>query len=95
MARAIRNWLLRQLNSKNVLDGVTVIIKVAVEELGARTVASELRRIAKHLEKTGNVPGWRFPKRTSQESVPNPEIQRNRRRLPNPLCAGKPFSSAS
>jgi len=76
LARAIRNWLLRQLNSKNVLDGVTVTVKVAVEELGARTVASELRRIAKHLEKTGNVPGWRFPKRIREESVPNPEIQK-------------------
>ena len=76
MARAIRNWLLRQLNSKNVLDGVTVTVKVAVEELGATTVASELRRIAKHLEKTGNVPGWRFPKRTRDGSVPKPEIQK-------------------
>jgi len=76
LERAIRNWLLRQLNSKNVLDGVTVTVKVAVEELGARTVASELRRIAKHLEKTGNMPGWRFPKRTRAESVPNPEIHK-------------------
>jgi hypothetical protein len=76
LARAIRNWLLRQLNSKNVLDGVTVTVKVAVEELGARTVASELRRIAKHLEKTGNMPGWRFPKRTREESVPKPETQK-------------------
>jgi len=58
------------------MDGVTVTIKVAVEELGARTVACELRRIAKHLEKTGNVPGWRFPKRTREESVPEPEIQK-------------------
>jgi len=76
VARAIRNWLLRQLNSKNVLDGVTVTVKLAVEELGAKSVASELRRIAKHLEKTGNVPGWRFPKRTRAEAVPKPEIQK-------------------
>ena len=61
MARAIRNWLLRQLNSKDVLDGVTVTVKVAVEELGSKTVAAELRRIAKQLESTGNVKGWRFP----------------------------------
>ena len=75
MARAIRNWLLRQLNSKDVLDGVTVTVKLAVEEIGAKTVASELRRIAKQLEKTGKVPGWRFPQRTRKESVPKPEIQ--------------------
>ena len=61
MARAIRNWLLRQLNSRNVMDGVTLTTKLAVEELGAKTVAGELRRVAKHLEKTGNVPGWKFP----------------------------------
>jgi hypothetical protein len=76
VARAIRNWLLRQLNSKNVLDGVTVTVKLAVEELGAKAVAGELRRISKHLEKTGNVPGWRFPKLTHDESVPKPEIQK-------------------
>jgi hypothetical protein len=85
-----------KLNSKNVLDGVTVTVKVAVEELGARTVACELRRIAKHLEKTGNVPGWRFPKRTRAESVPNPEIQKKSQEASQNLnCAGKPFSSGS
>jgi len=75
MARAIRNWLLRQLNSKNVLDGVTVTVKVAVEELGAKNVATELRRITKQLEKTGRVQGWKFPQRVRDESVPNAETQ--------------------
>jgi hypothetical protein len=45
------------LNSKNVLDVVTLTVKLAVEEFGARSVAGELRRIARQLENTGSPVG--------------------------------------
>jgi len=62
MARLIRDWLLRQLNSRDVLDGVSVTIRLAVAELGPAKVAQELRRMTKQLDRTGNVTGWNFPR---------------------------------
>ena len=49
------------MNAKNVLDGIAVIVKLAVSETGPKTVIRELRRLADHLERTGDVPGWKFP----------------------------------
>ncbi len=61
MADAIRKWLIQQLHANNSLDGVAVIVKLAVTEFGSKAVARELRQLARCLEKTGEVPGWKFP----------------------------------
>jgi hypothetical protein len=61
VADAIREWLLQQLHASDTLQGVAVVIKVAVAEFGSKPVAQELRKIARHLERTGEVPGWKFP----------------------------------
>jgi len=61
VARSVRNWLLRQLNAKDPLDGIVVTVKLALIELGTKTVAKELRRLADCLERTGRLPGWNFP----------------------------------
>ena len=61
MADAIREWLLQQLHASDTLQGVAVVVKVAVAEFGSKPVAQELRKIARHLERTGEVPGWKFP----------------------------------
>jgi hypothetical protein len=63
LALSIRNWLLRQLNANDALDGVTVTVKMAVTDHGPKMVAKELRRLADYLERTGEVPGWNFPHR--------------------------------
>jgi hypothetical protein len=75
MAKVIRNWLLRQLNSNDVLDGVSVTVKLAVEELGAKTVAEELRRIARQLEGSGNFAGWQFPRESERAAEASPVQQ--------------------
>ena len=61
VAPSVRNWLLRQLNAKDSLDGIVVTVKLAIIELGTKTVAKELRRLADCLERTGHLPGWNFP----------------------------------
>ena len=58
---SFKNWLLRQLNANDALDGIDVTVKFAVTELGSKTVVRELRRLADYLERTGEVPGWKFP----------------------------------
>jgi hypothetical protein len=57
---AIRNWLLKQMNARDSLDGVTVTVKLAVCEFGAKRVARELRSMAAKLEMRGTLPGWNF-----------------------------------
>ena len=61
MALSIKHWLLRQLNANDSLDGVAVTVKLAVAEYGPKAVARELRKFADNLERTGEVPGWKFP----------------------------------
>ena len=62
MAREIRNWLLQQMNADDPLDGIVVIVKLAVKEFGPCRVAEELRSMADHLEATDHLPGWNFPR---------------------------------
>jgi hypothetical protein len=61
VADAIRKWLTQQLHANNSLDGVAVIVKLAVTEFGSKAVARQLRQLARCLEQTGEVPGWKFP----------------------------------
>jgi len=61
VALSIKHWLLRQLNANDSLDGVAVTVKLAVTEYGPKPVARELRKFADLLERTGEVPGWKFP----------------------------------
>lgn len=60
MRLAIRNWLLKQMNARDSLDGVTVTVKLAVCEFGPKRVARELRSMAEKLEGRGKLPGWKF-----------------------------------
>ncbi|HJT01672.1 MAG TPA: hypothetical protein VJ756_21440 [Terriglobales bacterium] len=71
MALSIKHWLLRQLNANDSLDGVAVTVKLAVTEYGPKPVARELRKFADSLERTGEVPGWKFP-------APTPRLKRSR-----------------
>lgn len=71
MALSIKHWLLRQLNASDSLDGVAVTVKLAVAEYGPKAVARELRKFADNLERTGQVPGWKFP-------APVPRLKRSR-----------------
>jgi hypothetical protein len=57
----LRNWLLKQMNARDTLDGVALTVKLAVTEFGTKRVARELRSWAEYLEQKGNVPGWHFP----------------------------------
>ena len=57
MALQIRNWLLKQMNARDSMDGVIVTVKVAVAEFGPKPVARTLRRLADSLERTGALPG--------------------------------------
>ncbi|MGE5204745.1 MAG: hypothetical protein ACM3PW_03955, partial [Chlamydiota bacterium] len=63
---SIKHWLLRQLNANDSLDGVAVTVKLAVAEYGPKPVARELRKFADSLERTGEVPGWKFPASSSR-----------------------------
>ncbi len=58
----IRNWILQQMNARDPMDGVAVVVKLAVQEFGPKKVASELRRIAGRLDHYGDLPGWKFPR---------------------------------
>ncbi len=62
MAPKIRDWILQQMNARDAMDGVAVVVKLAVHEFGPKKVASELRRLAARLEHYGNLPGWKFPR---------------------------------
>jgi hypothetical protein len=57
---AIRDWLLKQMNARDSLDGVTVTVKLAVTEFGPKRVARELRSMAASLDRRGMLPGWNF-----------------------------------
>ncbi|HLK34593.1 MAG TPA: hypothetical protein VKT29_15975 [Terriglobales bacterium] len=83
MALSIKHWLLRQLNANDSLDGVAVTVKLAVTEYGPKPVARELRKFADSLERTGEVPGWKFP-------APIPRLKRSRT---HPTDAIQPSSS--
>jgi hypothetical protein len=61
VANAIRKWLTKQLHANNSLEGVAVVVKLAVTEFGSKAVARELRQLARSLEQTGEIPGWKFP----------------------------------
>ncbi|MGZ4818437.1 MAG: hypothetical protein ACXVZJ_07420 [Terriglobales bacterium] len=69
MRLAIRNWLLKQMNARDSLDGVTVTVKLAVCEFGAKRVARELRSMATKLEGRGTLPGWSFDGETMNVAV--------------------------
>jgi hypothetical protein len=57
---AIRDWLLKQMNARDTLDGVVVTVKLAVKEFGSKRVARELHTLAEYLDRTGRLPGWDF-----------------------------------
>lgn len=48
------------MNARDSLDGVTMTVKLAVCEFGAKRVARELRSMAANLECRGMLPGWKF-----------------------------------
>ncbi len=50
----LMDWIWKQLNARDALDGMAVVIGAAVQELGAKRVAQELRRLADYLERTGS-----------------------------------------
>jgi hypothetical protein len=64
MPPRIRDWILKQMNARDAMDGVAVVVKLAVQEFGPKKVASELRRLAARLEHYGDLPGWKFPRRS-------------------------------
>ncbi len=61
MAPKFRDWLLQQMHARNAMDGVVLVVKLAVRDLGPKKVARELRRLAARLEQYGDLPGWKFP----------------------------------
>ena len=61
MAPKIRDWILQQMHATDAMDGVAVVVKLAVHEFGSKKVAGELRRLAARLEHYGDLPGWKFP----------------------------------
>lgn len=60
MRLAIRDWLLKQMNARDSIDGLTVTVKLAVTEFGPKRVARELRSMAASLERRGGLPGLNF-----------------------------------
>jgi hypothetical protein len=62
MAPKIRDWILKQMDARDAMDGVAVVVKLAVQEFGPKKVASALRRLAARLEYYGDLPGWKFPR---------------------------------
>ena len=48
------------MNARDSLDGLTVTVKLAVTEFGAKRVARELRSMAASLECRGGLPGLNF-----------------------------------
>ncbi len=65
----LRNWLLKQMNARDTLDGVAVTVKLAVTEFGTKRVAQELRSWAEYLEGEGTIPGWHFPSSTDRRRM--------------------------
>ncbi|HKS76605.1 MAG TPA: hypothetical protein VJQ82_25550 [Terriglobales bacterium] len=61
MAVAIHNWLLKQLNTRDSLDALILVVKIAVSDKGKKQVAKELRRMADSLDRTGDIRGGQFP----------------------------------
>ena len=61
MAPKIRDWILQQMNARDAMDGVAIVVKLAVSQFGPKKVASELRRLALRLDRYGELPGWKFP----------------------------------
>lgn len=51
---SLMDWIWKQLNARDALDGMAVVIGAAVHDLGAKRVAEELRRLADYLERTGS-----------------------------------------
>jgi hypothetical protein len=51
----LTNWIWKQLNARDAVDGMAVVISAAVQELGTKRVAQELRKLAEYLERTGSV----------------------------------------
>jgi hypothetical protein len=70
VALQIRNWLLRQMNARDSMDGVIVTVKVAVAEFGPKQVAQRLRHLADSLERTGALPGLQLTPGESQSKLP-------------------------
>jgi hypothetical protein len=62
MALKIRDWILQQMNARDAMDGVAVVVKLAISEFGPKKVARELHRLAVRLEQYGDLPGWKFPR---------------------------------
>ncbi len=55
------------MKARDSLDGVTVTVKLAVCEFGAKRVARELRSMAEWLEHRGTLPGLKFDGITGEE----------------------------
>ncbi len=47
--------LRKQLNARDAVDAMAIVISAAVQELGTKRVAQELRKLADYLERTGSV----------------------------------------
>jgi hypothetical protein len=61
MVPKFRDWLLQQMRARDAMDGVLLVVKLAVRDFGPKKVARELRRLAARLEDHGDLPGWKFP----------------------------------
>jgi hypothetical protein len=61
MAPKIRDWILQQMNARDAMDGVLLVVKLAVRDFGPKKVARELHRLAARLEHYSDLPGWKFP----------------------------------
>ncbi len=51
----LTSWIWKQLNARDAVDAMAVVINAAVQDLGAKRVAQELRRLASYLERSGSV----------------------------------------
>jgi hypothetical protein len=67
VALELRNWLLKQMNARDSLDGVVVTVKVAVAEFGPKQVAQRLRSLADSLERNGELPGLKLSAETATQ----------------------------
>ncbi|MGZ4813108.1 MAG: hypothetical protein ACXVZI_10100 [Terriglobales bacterium] len=72
MRLAIRDWLLKQMNARDSLDGITVTVKLSVTEFGPKRVARELRSMAASLDRRGMLPGWNFDGTTLETADDKP-----------------------
>jgi hypothetical protein len=48
------NWIWKQLNARDAVDAMAVVVSAAVQDLGTKRVAEELRKLAGYLERTGS-----------------------------------------